>query len=73
MQKRFQLRFITELSHKYNIDPNIIEVICNHPFLFAAQKIRENDTKPIRFMYLGKIKMKRSYEQKANKIKEDTK
>lgn len=73
MQKRTQQRFITKLSNKYNIDSKIIEVICNHPFVFTAQKMRENDPKPIRFMYLGKFKMKKNYEQKADKTKENTK
>lgn len=36
MQKRTQQRFITKLSNKYNIDSKIIEVICNHPFVFTA-------------------------------------
>lgn len=72
MLKETRLKFVTELSHKYNIDPNIIQVICNHPFLFAAQKIRENDSKPIRFMYLGKFKMKRKYAQENSKDKQDT-
>lgn len=71
MQKERKLRFITELSHKYNLDPKVIEVICNHPFLFTAQKIRELDDKPIRFMYLGKIKLKTRYAKKDSENKED--
>ncbi len=63
----------TELANKYNIPYQVIRVICNHPFLFASRKIAEADTKPLMFSYIGKIKMKKRYEQESNKTKEDSK
>lgn len=63
----------TELANKYNIPYQVIRVICNHPFLFASRKISEADTKPLMFSYIGKIKMKKRYEQESNKTKEDSK
>lgn len=61
----------TDLANKYNIPYQVIRVICNHPFLFASQRISEGDKKPLMFAYLGKIKMKRSYAEDS-KDKEDT-
>lgn len=50
----------TELSHKYNIPYQVVEVICNHPFKFAQNTISdEKDIKPIMFSYLFKIKLKK--------------
>lgn len=63
----------TELANKYNIPYQVIRVICNHPFLFASRKIAKADTKPLMFSYIGKIKMKKRYEQESNKTKEDSK
>lgn len=52
----------TELSHKYNIPYQVVEVICNHPFKFAQTTISdEKDIKPIMFSYLFKIKLKKKY------------
>lgn len=65
--------FYTEISNKYNLPYQVIKVICNHPFLFASEKISECDDRPILFTYLGKIKIKKRYEQqKDNKIKKNT-
>ena len=63
----------TELANKYNLPYQVIRVICNHPFLFASRRISEADIKPLMFSYIGKIKMKKRYEQEYNKIEEDTK
>lgn len=52
----------TELSHKYNIPYQVVEVICNHPFKFAQNTISdEKDIKPIMFSYLFKIKLKKKH------------
>lgn len=63
----------TNLANKYNLPIQVIKVICNHPFMFASRRISEGDKRPLMFTYLGKIKMKRRYEQEDNKAKEDTK
>lgn len=62
----------TDLANKYNLPYQVIRVICNHPFLFASRRISEADTKPLMFSYIGKIKMKKRYEQESNKVKENT-
>ena len=52
-----------QLSKKYNLPHQVIEVICNHPFMFANKVISdEEDTRTLMFSYLGKIKIKKKYE-----------
>lgn len=58
-----QLNIYTKLSKKYNIPYPIIEVICNSPFRFTNTVITNLDSKPVRFPYLGKIKLKKRYEK----------
>lgn len=53
----------TKLSNKYNLPYQIIEVICNSPFRFTNEAITNQDNKLIRFTYLGKIKLKKRYEE----------
>jgi hypothetical protein len=49
----------TELSNKYGVPYQVIEVICNSPFKFAKDIIsKENDNKSIMFAYLFKLKIK---------------
>ena len=54
----------TQLSNKYHLPRQVIEVICNSPFKFASQSITNLDYKPIMFAYLGKFKLKNRYVQK---------
>ena len=62
----------TELSHKYNIPYQVVEVICNHPFKFANRVIsNDEDTKTIMFGYLFKIKPKRKYEKTRENEKQN--
>lgn len=57
------------LARKYGIRRNVIEVICNHPFIFASRRIGDpDDEKTIMFSYLGKIKMKRKLIGKKRQI-----
>ena len=72
-KKRNGTSVYTDLANRYNLPYQVIRVICNHPFLFASRRISEADTKPLMLSYIGKIKMKKRYEQEYNKIKEDTK
>lgn len=62
---RNQTSIYTKLSNKYNIPYPIIEVICNSPFRFINRVITEFDSKPIRMTYLGKIKIKKKYENET--------
>lgn len=53
----------TKLSNTYGVPYQIVEVICNHPFLFASRVMSDpNDTRTLMFQYLGKIKIKKIYE-----------
>ena len=63
MSKSFsKTEIYKDLSIKYNIQPRIIEVICNHPFIFAKKVMVDiNDEKPLMFHYLGKIKLKNRF------------
>lgn len=57
-----KISIYTQLANKYNIPYQVIEVICNHPFKFANEKISDNnDIKSIMFSYLFKIKPKKKY------------
>lgn len=72
-KKQIGTSIYSKLATKYNLPYQVIRVICNHPFLFASRRISEADTKSLMFSYIGKIKMKKKYEQKDNQTKEDTK
>lgn len=63
---RNQTSIYTKLSNKYNLPRQIIEVICNSPFRFTNEAITNMNSKPIRFTYLGKIKLKKRYEETNN-------
>lgn len=58
-----QASIYTKLSNKYNVPRQVVEVICNSPFRFTNEAISNMDTKPIRFTYLGKFKLKKRYEE----------
>lgn len=61
----------TTLSNKFNIPYQVVEVICNHPFLFTSRVISNpEDTRTVMFQYLGKIKIKNKYANKENSTKE---
>lgn len=62
----------TQLSNKYNVPYQVVEVICNHPFRFASNVISDpEDTKSIMFSYLFKIKLKKKYETKETESTTD--
>lgn len=62
---------IKEVSKRTNIDREIVEVVCKHPFLQTVELMKdENDTRDILFNQLFKFKLKRRY--KENKSKEYT-
>ena len=51
-----------QLASEYNIPQHVIEVICNSPFKFANKVMQDpEDTTPIMFAYLFKIKLKNYY------------
>lgn len=52
----------TQLANKYNLPYQVIEVICNHPFKFAVDRISDpEDDRAIMFSYLCKLKLKKRY------------
>ena len=52
----------SELSAKYKLHPNIIKMICNHPFIFASRVIADpDDERDIMFSFIGKIRIKDRY------------
>lgn len=51
-----------QLASEYNIPQHVVEVICNSPFKFANKVMQDpEDTTPIMFAYLFKIKLKNYY------------
>ena len=51
-------RVFRELAKKYHLDERIIREVCNSPFRFASDRMKNADLKPIRFKYLFKVKPK---------------
>lgn len=56
-----QSKLIHELSLKYGLPTQVIELICTSPFSFTKEKIAQSDDRPIMFAYLGKFKKKKKY------------
>lgn len=66
MPKNNKVGIYTKLANKYNLPYNVVEVICNSPFVFANRCIANDDNiKPIMFPYLCKIKLKKKYEKET--------
>ncbi len=62
-----KLSIYTELSNKYHLPYQVVEVICNSPFKFAKAVINgEIEYKPIMFAYLFKLKLKKKFENDFN-------
>lgn len=62
----------TELSNKYNLPYQVIEVICNSPFKFAKQVIQDDDdVKDIMFAYLFKIKLKKKFKNEITQVRDN--
>ena len=62
-----KVNIYTQLSNKYNIPSQVIEVICNSPFRFAKEVMsNDDDTKDIMFAYLFKLKLKNKYKHEVN-------
>lgn len=52
----------TVLANKYNLPPQVVEVVCNSPFKFAKEVMaNDEDLKDIMFAYLFKIKLKKKF------------
>lgn len=62
MLRQKKTSIYTTLANKYNLPPQVIEVICNSPFKFAKKVMSDdNDKKDIMLAYLFKFKMKKKY------------
>ena len=62
-----KVNIYTQLSNKYSIPSQVIEVICNSPFKFAKEVMsNDDDTKDIMFAYLFKLKLKNKYKYEVN-------
>lgn len=49
---------IKEVSNKLNIDEQIVDVVCKHPFKQTVDLMKGDDTKDILFNTLFKFKLK---------------
>ena len=49
---------IKEVSNKLNIDEQIVDVVCKHPFKQTVDLMKGDDTKDILFNTLYKFKLK---------------
>ena len=59
---------IKEVSEKTQIDKDIVEIICKHPFLFTVDVMKdEKDTHDILFAKLFKFKLKNRFKKNKNK------
>lgn len=59
--------FISKIAKEHNLDTRIIEAICLSPFKYAKDIIEGDDLKPVMFAYLGKLKLKKQFEEDKNK------
>lgn len=60
---------IKEVSKRLDVDKELVNVICKHPFLQTVEIMKsDNDTKDIMFNKLFKFKLKKRY--KENKTKQ---
>lgn len=59
-----QTNIYTELSNKYGVPRQVIEVICNSPFKFTNEVMSRKDPKPVMLAYIGKIRFKKRYLKK---------
>lgn len=49
---------IKEVSNKLNIDEQIVDIVCKHPFKQTVDLMKGDDTKDILFNTLFKFKLK---------------
>ena len=56
-----QSKLVHELSLKYGLPTQVIELICSSPFSFTKEVIKQGDDRPIMFAYLGKFKKKKKF------------
>ena len=49
---------IKEVSNKLNIDEQIVDVVCKHPFKQTVDLMKSDDTKDILFNTLFKFRLK---------------
>ncbi len=49
---------IKEVSNKLNIDEQIVDAVCKHPFKQTVDLMKSDDTKDILFNTLFKFKLK---------------
>lgn len=63
-----------ELSKKYNLPHQVVEIICNHPFKFASDVMSHpTDDKSIMLSYLFKFKLKKKFGNDKQKTRKDLK
>ena len=61
----------TVLSKKYNLNRNIISMVCNQPFLFIRDKMMDvDDEKTIMIHYFGKFSLRKKYKNSKNETYE---
>lgn len=61
-----QLSIYTQLANRYNLPYQVVEVICNSPFRFIKDKMKDCDPKACMLAYLFKIKLKKRYNGKED-------
>ena len=66
-----QASIYTQLSNRYDIPYNVVEMICNSPFQFINKGITNNDEKNFMLSWLFKVKRKKRYANKES-VQTDT-
>lgn len=57
-------QIIKEVSKRTKIDPEIVAIVCKHPFLQTVEMMKdEENTQDILFNELFKFKLKRRYKE----------
>lgn len=51
---RFKNKLVKRLSVEYGVDPRVVRLVVDYPFLFIKRKMADDeDDRPIRLRYLG--------------------
>jgi hypothetical protein len=57
------------LAKKHGLHRSVVQMACNHPFMFASRRISDpDDERTLMFAYLFKIKLKKRFISKKREL-----
>lgn len=68
---RFKNALVNKLAKQHGVDPRVVRLVVDYPFLFTKRKIADiEDDRPIRLRYLGAFVQKQY--KNENKTRKDS-